>query len=444
MGIVTTNDQYYAEIARAIRSKSGAGTSYKPAEMAQAIAALSGDGDPEFEIPDPPQDGKTRFYISIPVNVMEGMPPSRADIPIHFGQSKSQGVSIDWGDGSPAETLEGEGSVNTVHHYTEAGEYTIALTPQEDCTLEFDGTGDSPAIGDWDKVVYCSMIRHIVFGSRIESIGAYAFYSIFGLRSVQFSEGILSIGEEAFAYCYHLARVILPESLTEMGSGAFTRCYTLKSVEFKSAFMNNIGEEAFSYCLSLETAILPGLVGTLSNGAFKNCYSLTRVQMPSVLYIGNEAFAECTNLSQIDLPQGLVEIYSNSFYWCVSLTDLVIPGSVKKLDRYILYQCVTLTRVTIQEGVEGINEYAFAYCVALPSIILPSSIRYLGYSAFGDCASLKEIHFLSQEPPILDGDPFNRMPEDYILYVPAGCAEAYKASESWAAYADHIQEEPTA
>lgn len=43
MGIVRTDDRYYAEIAEAIRSKNGKSTEYYPSEMAAAIEALEGE-----------------------------------------------------------------------------------------------------------------------------------------------------------------------------------------------------------------------------------------------------------------------------------------------------------------------------------------------------------------------------------------------------------------
>lgn len=41
---VYTNNQYYQDIAAAIRSKNGQTTSYKPSEMAGAIQRLAGGG----------------------------------------------------------------------------------------------------------------------------------------------------------------------------------------------------------------------------------------------------------------------------------------------------------------------------------------------------------------------------------------------------------------
>ena len=46
MAIVTTDNKYYTEIAAAIREKNGSSDLYTPAQMAEAILALSGGGLP--------------------------------------------------------------------------------------------------------------------------------------------------------------------------------------------------------------------------------------------------------------------------------------------------------------------------------------------------------------------------------------------------------------
>ena len=50
MATVTTNNQYYTDIANAIRGKNGTEIQYKPSEMAAAITAISGGGEEGLQI----------------------------------------------------------------------------------------------------------------------------------------------------------------------------------------------------------------------------------------------------------------------------------------------------------------------------------------------------------------------------------------------------------
>ena len=67
-----------------------------------------------------PTDGKTHLTI----NIAEY---GRMVVPLYFNQTVANGVTIDWGDGSPPETLTGTGNRNTTHTYSAAGTYDITL-----------------------------------------------------------------------------------------------------------------------------------------------------------------------------------------------------------------------------------------------------------------------------------------------------------------------------
>ena len=73
-------------------------------------------------------DGKTRLYIHIADSL-------RMEVPICWSQSVSNGVTIDWGDGSAAETFSNTGQRNATHSYSDIGDYVITLNPAVGCTL---------------------------------------------------------------------------------------------------------------------------------------------------------------------------------------------------------------------------------------------------------------------------------------------------------------------
>lgn len=138
------------------------------------LVTATGGGQPE---PEPPADGKTRLYITVPANSMPDRPPPRNEVPLYISQTVANGVTIDWGDGSDPETLPGTGNVNTTHTYQTAGDFVITLDPAEGCTLGL-GTGNSSycVMGPTNNSgrVYCSMLQRAVIGSRgIRSIGPY-------------------------------------------------------------------------------------------------------------------------------------------------------------------------------------------------------------------------------------------------------------------------------
>ena len=176
-------------------------------------------------------DGKTRLYITIPSNSMAGRPPARSDVPLYISQTVANGVTIDWGDGSPTETLDGTGNVNTTHHYDEAGDYMITLEPGEGCELGL-GTGSSAycvmgSTGNNGRV-YCNMLQNVEIGRGVTSIGNYAFQYCYSLASITIPDGVTGIGSYVFRNCYSLSSITIPDGVTSIGSSAFLYCYGVK------------------------------------------------------------------------------------------------------------------------------------------------------------------------------------------------------------------------
>lgn len=264
MAIVTTDNQHYTDIAAAIRSKNGTETLYKPSEMAAAIQAISGGGEPE-----PPDDGKTRLYITVPANAMEGLPPPRNQVPLYIQQTVANGVTIDWGDGTAPETLPGTGAVNTKHAYEQAGDYVISLDPADGCELGLGANSSSYCVmgssGDYQRV-YKNMLRKVYIGGNITIIGRNAFDYCNKLISVMIPNKVTSIEASAFRYCYSLTSIMIPIGVTNIGSSAFDSCLSATSVSIFDG-VTKIDTNAFSYCYGVKeyhflSATPPTLVGT--------------------------------------------------------------------------------------------------------------------------------------------------------------------------------------
>ena len=250
--------------------------------------------------PEPPADGKTRLYITVPANSMPDRDPPRNQVPLYIQQSVANGVAIDWGDGTPPETLDGTGNVNTTHTYQTAGDFVISLEPAEGCTLGLGhGSGSYCVMGNTSNNgrVYCNMLHRIVIGSRgVTSIGNNAFNSCYSLASVTIPDSVTSIGSYAFYYCYSLSSVTIPDSVTSIGNNAFRSCYSLASVTIPDS-VTSIGSYAFNSCYGVkECHILPTTPPALaSSTAFNNIPSDCIIYVPAGSL---EAYQTATNWSE--------------------------------------------------------------------------------------------------------------------------------------------------
>ena len=214
-------------------------------------------------------DGATRLHIRIAT-------VGRMTVPLYIGQTVANGVSIDWGDGSAAETLSGTGKVNTSHTYAEPGDYVISLMPEDGCKLSF-GNGSSSycvmgSIGN-NGIVYCNMLQEVYIGDGVTSIGNFAFSVCYSLASITIPNGVTSIGNSAFSVCYSLANITIPDGVIYINSSTFANCYGMRYYDF-------------SACTDI-----PSLLKT---DAFNNIPSDCQMLIPAALY---DEWSTATNWS---------------------------------------------------------------------------------------------------------------------------------------------------
>lgn len=128
-------------------------------------------------------------------------------------------------------------------------------------------------------------------------------------------------------------------------------------------------------------------VGAIKNGGFEGA-KITKVYLPlNVKIIGDNAFAECSNLTEAYFYKGagVQEIGVNAFLKCTSLSELSCPNSLIKVDSYAFWGCVSLERVKLPEKTQSIGDCAFAYCSALNYFYIPTALSEIGAEAFIGC-----------------------------------------------------------
>ena len=331
-------------------------------------------------------DGKTRFYIKI-------ADKGRMEVPIRFNQSVSNGVVIDWGDGSATQTISGTSSTIITHKYEDVGNYCITLNPQDDCIIYLAGStsvGAMGAITD-SNYVYQSMLRRVEYGKNITMLHTYAFCYCQALEAVSIPQNMTNVGAHAFDYCRSLRYLALPKNMTK------------------------INTYAFNYC-SIQNISIPKSISAIDSYAFSNCTALRKAIMPGVTSIADYAFQTCEALSEVIMPNNISSISASAFY-----------------------QCKAMTRVVMPQGLTSIKATAFRYCKSLPCVVMPKGVTSIASNAFSNCTSMAFYDFSNHASvPSLTSGAFASMPTDCKIVVPDSLYDSWIAAANWSTYASQI------
>lgn len=157
-------------------------------------------------------------------------------------------------------------------------------------------------------------------------------------------------------------------------------------------------------------------VVSIGMNAFENNNKITEVILPnSILEIGSAAFSKCTSLEKVNLGN-VQKIGNNAFYGCTVLKNITIPKSLK--STYGLYPifegCTNLTTITLEEGLTIIPSQLLAK-TNIKEISIPNSVEKIENDAFSDCKNLIKITILDNVTNIHE-NAFQNHNDDLTIY----------------------------
>ena len=216
--------------------------------------------------------------------------------------------------------------------------------------------------------------------------------------------------------------VVIPEEVTYMN---------------RTRKVTSIGQSAFAECSGLTSVTIPNSVTSIGDYAFDNCSGLISITIGSgVTSIGGYVFSGCSGLTSVTIPNSVTSIGDYAFKGCSGLTSVTIPNSVTSIGWGAFDGCSGLSSVTIPNSVTSIGDGAFSGCSGLTSVTIGNSVTSIGERAFDD-ADIPTVISLIENPFTITGKTSNSRTfsqntfNNATLYVPKGTIGKYKETEGW-------------
>ena len=161
-------------------------------------------------------------------------------------------------------------------------------------------------------------LETVIFGSKIKSIGAYAFSNCTSLKEIKFVNSSLEVIDKDAFRNTAITYVAIPNTVNYMGDGVF-------------------------YGTKLTTVRLPDSLTRLSYSTFGNCSELISVDLNKITEIGgagnrapqNAVFFNCNKLKVLRLPATLKTLggsYTSLVTGCSTVVDLTACPAVEVGD----------------------------------------------------------------------------------------------------------------
>ncbi len=212
-------------------------------------------------------------------------------------------------------------------------------------------------------------IVKVVCPPSLKRINAYAFRNCKNLEEVYLADTKILMGY-VFNGCSSLKKIVVSDSLSQIGNMCIPDATELDYPE--GSWAQNWYETKYFLTVN-DTAI--------AANKYKGAVYKKVTIGDNVKSIGNNAFANLSNLQELNMGSNVERIGSNAFSGCKKITSVVLPSTLQSLEASAFSGCSLLANINLPSQLESIGESCFAN-TALKSADIPNTVKTVGASAF--------------------------------------------------------------
>lgn len=275
---------------------------------------------------------------------------------------------------------------------------------------------DNEALKGNDNIV------SITIPGSVKDIGNNAFEGCTKLERVIFtnpektSENLI-IRLSAFQNCKKLTECEIPARAYQVVGNIFKDCTSLTEIKvnannpyyfaqdgvlFGPALVNYQPQYEDDYTLqsypagregayTIPSSVHGKKIDQIWTSGFEGASGLTGISIPSSIgRLGTAAF-EGTGLTNVVIPDTVLQVDPAVFQNCTKLVSVKLPARLAEIDQYMFANCISLQHVDMPDSITKINIYAFHNCTSLTSLALPKNLSSLSVGCFDKCINLQYV-----------------------------------------------------
>lgn len=163
------------------------------------------------------------------------------------------------------------------------------------------------------------------------------------LQKIVLPSSINEFGRMEFAGCTNLKEIEMVKDPVFVGEGACDGCTSLTTIPTLGK-VTSMEQKAFMGCTNLTPSTLYKevsltLLDSIPAYAFEGCKSIERVALcPTLRYVDEKAFYN-SGLKELELPNNYTLFGSAAFAACSKLDDVSVPNGLYKIPYNLVYSC---------------------------------------------------------------------------------------------------------